>query len=174
MTSFAFMFVEVPTPRWIMSTTANIGKIGRTQLQDAVPMTLGTEFGGFASTVDEDIDRIKQLSELLKEVNLGATAIGTGINSPAGYDEKAIAHLSQVSGYTFVKAKDLIEATFDVGAFVTFSGVLKRVTVKTSKICNDLRLLSSGPRTDIGEIRLPPVQPGSSIKPGRSILLFPR
>lgn len=146
---------------------ADIGKVGRTQLQDAVPMTLGMEFRGFASTVEEDIDRIRQLGELLKEVNLGATAIGTGINSPAGYGQKAIDNLCQVSGYGFVKAKDLIEATSDVGAFVTFSGVLKRIAVKLSKICNDLRLLSSGPRAGIGEIRLPPVQPGSSIMPGK-------
>ncbi len=146
---------------------AHIGKVGRTQLQDAVPMTLGMEFRGFAATVEEDIDRIKQLGELLKEVNLGATAIGTGINAPAAYGQKAIDHLCQVSGYSFIKAKDLIEATSDVGAFVTFSGVLKRIAVKLSKICNDLRLLSSGPRAGIGEIRLPPVQPGSSIMPGK-------
>lgn len=146
---------------------AHIGKVGRTQMQEAVPMTLGMEFGGFAATVEEDIDRVNQLSELLKEVNLGATAIGTGINSPAGYGQRAIAHLCQVSGYSFVKAKDLIEATSDVGAFVTFSGVLKRIAVKLSKICNDLRLLSSGPRAGIGEIRLPAVQPGSSIMPGK-------
>jgi aspartate ammonia-lyase len=146
---------------------AHVGKVGRTQLQDAVPMTLGMEFRGFAATVEEDIDRIKQLGELLKVVNLGATAIGTGINAPAGYGKKALDHLCQVSGYSFIKAKDLIEATSDVGAFVTFSGVLKRIAVKLSKICNDLRLLSSGPRAGIGEIRLPPVQPGSSIMPGK-------
>ncbi|MGK9263955.1 aspartate ammonia-lyase [Sinorhizobium meliloti] len=146
---------------------AHIGKVGRTQLQDAVPMTLGMEFRGFAATIEQDIDRIKQLGELLKEVNLGATAIGTGINAPAGFGQKAIDHLCRVSGHSFIKAKDLIEATSDVSAFVTFSGVLKRVAVKLSKICNDLRFLSSGPRAGIGEIRLPPVQPGSSIMPGK-------
>lgn len=146
---------------------ANIGKVGRTQLQDAVPMTLGMEFGGFAATITEDIHRITQLSELLKEVNLGATAIGTGINAPAGHGDRAIRYLCSISGHRFTKAQNLIEATSDVGAFVTFSGVLKRIAVKLSKICNDLRLLSSGPRTGIGEIRLPPVQPGSSIMPGK-------
>lgn len=130
-------------------------------------MTLGMEFGGFAATITEDIHRIAQLSELLKEVNLGATAIGTGINAPAGHGDRAIRYLCSISGHRFTKAQNLIEATSDVGAFVTFSGVLKRIAVKLSKICNDLRLLSSGPRTGIGEIRLPPVQPGSSIMPGK-------
>ena len=146
---------------------AGIRKVGRTQLQDAVPMTLGMEFAAFAATVQEDIERIVQLSELLKEVNLGGTAIGTGINAPVGYQERAVAHLSAISGYNLVKSKDLIEATSDTGAFVTFSGVLKRIAVKLSKICNDLRLLSSGPRAGFGEIRLPAVQPGSSIMPGK-------
>ncbi|MCW0002377.1 aspartate ammonia-lyase [Pararhizobium sp. YC-54] len=146
---------------------AGIGKVGRTQLQDAVPMTLGMEFAAFAATVDEDVERVVQLSELLTEVNLGGTAIGTGINAPAGYAEIATAHLAKISGRAFSPAKNLIEATSDTGAFVTFSGVLKRIAVKLSKICNDLRLLSSGPRAGFGEIKLPAVQPGSSIMPGK-------
>lgn len=146
---------------------AAVGKVGRTQLQDAVPMTLGMEFAGFAATVAEDIERITQLAELLKELNLGGTAIGTGINAPHGYGAIAVAYLSQISGHQLTRASNLIEATSDVGAFVTFSGVLKRIAVKLSKICNDLRLLSSGPRAGLGEIRLPPMQPGSSIMPGK-------
>ncbi|OHV87638.1 aspartate ammonia-lyase [Mesorhizobium sp. ORS 3428] len=146
---------------------ATILKVGRTQLQDAVPMTLGMEFAGFAATVEEDIERVGQLSELLKEVNLGGTAIGTGINAPSGYAEIAVSRLSEISGFRLIAAKNLVEATSDVGAFVTFSGVLKRIAVKLSKICNDLRLLSSGPRAGFGEIRLPAVQPGSSIMPGK-------
>ncbi|WP_208858202.1 aspartate ammonia-lyase [Ensifer sp. LC163] len=146
---------------------ATIAKVGRTQLQDAVPMTLGMEFAAFAVTVEEDIERIYQLSELLRELNLGGTAIGTGINTPAGYGPVAVTHLSQISGERLVLAKDLIEATSDLGAFVTFSGVLKRIAVKLSKIANDLRLLSSGPRAGFGEIKLPAVQPGSSIMPGK-------
>ncbi len=142
-------------------------KVGRTQLMDAVPMRLGSEFRAFAVTVGEDIDRLREFSNLLREVNLGGTAIGTGINTPENYSAIAIAHLSQVSGVPLVPAGDLIEATSDMGAFVTFSGVLKRIAVKLSKICNDLRLLNSGPRAGLGEIRLPAVQAGSSIMPGK-------
>ncbi len=148
-------------------TFSDILKVGRTQLQDAVPITLGSEFASYAATIDEDVERVGQLSELLKEVNLGGTAVGTGINAPAGYAARAVAHLSEVSGYRLVTASDLIEASSDLGAFVTFSGVLKRIAVKLSKICNDLRLLGSGPRAGIGEILLPPVQAGSSIMPGK-------
>ena len=142
-------------------------KVGRTQLMDAVPMRLGSEFRAFAVTVGEDIDRLKEFSGLLREVNLGGTAIGTGINTPEGYSATAIKHLSRVSGVELAAAGDLIEATSDMGAFVTFSGVLKRIAVKLSKMCNDLRLLNSGPRAGFGEIRLPAVQPGSSIMPGK-------
>ncbi len=142
-------------------------KVGRTQLMDAVPMRLGSEFRAFAVTVGEDIDRLREFSSLLREVNLGGTAIGTGINTPENYSAIAIAHLSEVSGVPLVAAGDLIEATSDMGAFVTFSGVLKRIAVKLSKICNDLRLLNSGPRAGLGEIRLPAVQAGSSIMPGK-------
>ena len=142
-------------------------KVGRTQLQDAVPMTLGMEFAAFAVTVGEDIERVHQLGALLREVNLGGTAIGTGINAPAGYGALAVAHLAALTGLPLVQATNLIEASSDLGAFVTFSSVLKRIAVKLSKICNDLRLLSSGPRAGLGEIILPAVQAGSSIMPGK-------
>lgn len=146
---------------------ATIRKIGRTQLQDAVPMTLGQEFAGFAVTIREDVEIIGRLSALLLEVNLGGTAIGTRVNTPAGYAEAAVAELAQVTGLPVKLAGDLIEASSDCGAYVTFSGVLKRIAVKLSKICNDLRLLSSGPRSGFNEIRLPAVQAGSSIMPGK-------
>ena len=146
---------------------AHIIKMGRTQLQDAVPMTLGQEFRAFATTMREDIERIHELVRLFREVNLGATAIGTGINTDPDYAPLVVSELSEISGESLVLAADLIEATSDTGAFVTFSGVLKRIAVKVSKICNDLRLLSSGPRAGLGEINLPPVQPGSSIMPGK-------
>jgi aspartate ammonia-lyase len=142
-------------------------KVGRTQLMDAVPMRLGSEFRAFAVMVGEDIDRLGEFANLLREINLGGTAIGTGINTPKGYSERVIMHLSEVSGVELVAASDMIEATSDTGAFVTFSGVLKRIAVKLSKICNDLRLLNSGPRAGLGEIRLPAVQAGSSIMPGK-------
>jgi aspartate ammonia-lyase len=142
-------------------------KVGRTQLMDAVPMRLGSEFRAFAVTIGEDIERLKEFAALLREVNLGGTAIGTGINSPAGYPESVIRHLAEISGVPMVTAADLIEATSDLGAFVTFSSVLKRIAVKLSKMCNDLRLLNSGPRAGLGEIRLPAVQAGSSIMPGK-------
>jgi aspartate ammonia-lyase len=134
---------------------------------DAVPMRLGSEFRAFAVTVGEDIERLREFSRLLCEVNLGGTAIGTGINTPADYAATAIRHLSTISGVPMVLAGDLIEATSDMGAFVTFSGVLKRIAVKLSKISNDLRLLNSGPRAGFGEIHLPAVQAGSSIMPGK-------
>ena len=142
-------------------------KVGRTQLMDAVPMRLGSEFRAFAVTVAEDIERLKEFAGLLREVNLGGTAIGTGINTPEGYSERVIRNLAEISGVPMVPAADLIEATSDLGAFVTFSSVLKRIAVKLSKICNDLRLLNSGPRAGLGEIRLPAVQAGSSIMPGK-------
>lgn len=146
---------------------ASVPKVGRTQLQDAVPMSLGMEFAGFAVTIGEDIDRVHQLGELLTEVNLGGTAIGTGVNTPPGYGVLAVSHLAELTGYNLKQATNLIEASSDLGAFVTFSGVLKRIAVKLSKICNDLRLLSSGPRAGLGEIILPAVQAGSSIMPGK-------
>lgn len=145
----------------------DVVKVGRTQLMDAVPMTMGSEFRAFAITVGEDVDRLKEFANLLREVNLGGTAIGTGINTPTGYSALVIRYLSEISGVPMVPAADLIEATSDLGAFITFSGVLKRIAVKLSKTCNDLRLLNSGPRAGLGEIRLPAVQAGSSIMPGK-------
>jgi aspartate ammonia-lyase len=142
-------------------------KMGRTQLQDAVPMTLGQEFDGFHVTVKEDIARIREIGALFREVNLGATAIGTGINTDPRYASLAVEELARVSGQPMMLAGNLVEATSDMGAFVLFSGLLKRIAVKLSKICNDLRLLSSGPRAGFGEIRLPPMQAGSSIMPGK-------
>ncbi|WP_435660699.1 aspartate ammonia-lyase [Leisingera caerulea] len=144
-----------------------IAKVGRTQLQDAVPMSLGVEFASFAVTVGEDIDRLRDVSRLLTEVNLGGTAIGTCVNAEPGYAPLALRCLSELSGFELSQAGHLVEASSDLGAFVTYSGVLKRVAVKLSKICNDLRLLSSGPRAGIGEITLPAVQAGSSIMPGK-------
>ncbi|HBX38240.1 MAG TPA: aspartate ammonia-lyase [Pseudohongiella sp.] len=145
----------------------DIIKMGRTQLQDAVPMTLGQEFGAYATTLGEDIERIGGMYDLLLEVNLGGTAIGTGINADPRYAVLAVDHLARIAGYPMRLAADLIEATSDMGAFVLFSGMTKRLAVKLSKICNDLRLLSSGPRTGLFEINLPPQQPGSSIMPGK-------
>ena len=142
-------------------------KVGRTQLQDAVPMTLGQEFRTFAVMLSEDRARLMESAALLHEINLGATAIGTGLNAPEGYAEAACRHLRNLTGFPLVTAADLIEATQDAGAFLHLSGVLKRVAVKLSKTCNDLRLLSSGPRAGFGEINLPPVQAGSSIMPGK-------
>jgi aspartate ammonia-lyase len=142
-------------------------KMGRTQLQDAVPMTLGQEFSAFGHTITEDVDRLGEAQNLIREINMGATAIGTGINAPDTYAERVRAHLSEITGITFITAPDLVEATADTGVFVQLSGVLKRCAVKLSKICNDLRLLSSGPRAGFGEINLPAMQPGSSIMPGK-------
>ncbi|MEO7217560.1 MAG: aspartate ammonia-lyase [Gemmatimonadaceae bacterium] len=142
-------------------------KMGRTQLQDAVPMTLGQEFSAFAHTILEDVDRLGEAQRLILEINMGATAIGTGINAPVGYAEAVRKHLSRITGLTLITAPDLVEATADTGVFVQVSGVLKRCAVKLSKICNDLRLLSSGPRAGFGEINLPAMQPGSSIMPGK-------
>lgn len=142
-------------------------KMGRTQLQDAVPMTLGQEFTAFAHTILEDVDRLGEAQALIREINMGATAIGTGINAPPGYAEFVRRHLSRITGLELITAPDLVEATADTGVFVQLSGVLKRCAVKLSKICNDLRLLSSGPRAGFGEINLPAMQPGSSIMPGK-------
>jgi aspartate ammonia-lyase len=146
---------------------ADVVKVGRTQLQDAVPMTLGQEFSTYAVMVDEDERRIREALVHLHEINLGATAIGTGINTHADYAARACAHLQRITGLPLVTASNLVEATQDCGAFVLFSGILKRVAVKLSKICNDLRLLSSGPRAGFAEINLPPRQAGSSIMPGK-------
>ncbi|MEU6018299.1 aspartate ammonia-lyase [Streptomyces sp. NPDC047515] len=146
---------------------ADVIKTGRTQLQDAVPMTLGQEFGTYAVMLEEDEQRLAEACGLIREINLGGTAIGTGLNSPPRYAELACAYLSDIAGIPLSTASDLVEATQDVGAFVQLSGVLKRIAVKLSKTCNDLRLLSSGPRAGFAEINLPPVQAGSSIMPGK-------
>jgi aspartate ammonia-lyase len=145
----------------------DILKVGRTQLQDAVPMTLGQEFGGFATTLREDHDRMTEVIPFLCEVNLGATAIGTGITADPRYAEAVRAQLAEITGFDIRTAPDLIEATSDAGVFMTLSGVMKRSAVKLSKICNDLRLLSSGPQAGFGEISLPARQAGSSIMPGK-------
>ncbi|MFL5620817.1 MAG: aspartate ammonia-lyase [Gemmatimonadaceae bacterium] len=142
-------------------------KMGRTQLQDAVPMTLGQEFTAFGRTMLEDVQRLGEAQALIREINMGGTAIGTGITAPRGYAEVVRAHLSRITGLELVTAPDLVEATADTGAFVQLSGVLKRCAVKLSKICNDLRLLASGPRAGFNEIDLPAMQPGSSIMPGK-------
>ena len=146
---------------------ADVLKLGRTQLQDAVPMTLGQEFGAYAVTLGEDQDRLIEATALLREINLGATAIGTGLNADPRYAEAARARLSAIVGLEFVTAPHLVEATSDCGVFVQLSGVLKRIAVKLSKTCNDLRLLASGPTAGLNEINLPAVQAGSSIMPGK-------
>ncbi len=146
---------------------AHVIKMGRTQLQDAVPMTLGQEFDAFATTLKEEVSRLSQNRQLLLEINMGATAIGTGINSDPEYTAICTRHLAEISDIAVVAADNLIEATSDTGVFIMNSSVIKRLAVKLSKICNDLRLLSSGPRTGLNEINLPPMQPGSSIMPGK-------
>ncbi|NNM00449.1 MAG: aspartate ammonia-lyase, partial [Gammaproteobacteria bacterium] len=149
------------------SEFSSVLKMGRTQLQDAVPMTLGQEFAGWATTLSEDIQRMEELARLFGEINLGGTAIGTGINTHPRYTRCAVEHLAGLTGIAFSPAANLVEATSDMGAFVIFSSMLKRLAVKLSKIANDLRLLSSGPRAGFGELRLPAMQPGSSIMPGK-------
>jgi len=146
---------------------ASIPKIGRTQLQDAVPMTLGQEFAAFGVTLREDQGRLREAASLLTECSLGATAIGTGITADPDYLERVIDKLAQVTGLQLSRADDLVEATWDTGAFMTFSGALKRTAIKLSKISSDLRLLSSGPQSGLSEILLPPRQAGSSIMPGK-------
>lgn len=145
----------------------HILKMGRTQLQDAVPMTLGQAFGAYAATLEEEIERLEQNVNLFLEVNMGGTAIGTGINADPDYSAKVIFHLRKISGLDIILAANLVEATQDTGAFVMYSSALKRLAIKLSKISNDLRLLSSGPRAGFNEINLPKMQPGSSIMPGK-------
>lgn len=146
---------------------AHVVKMGRTQLQDAVPMSLGQEFNGFATNILEEIRRLEVASELLLEINLGATAIGTGLNTPPGYAEVAARKLAEVSGLDTHPAADLVEATYDNGAYIAVHSAMKRLAMKLSKICNDLRLLSSGPRAGLNEINLPQLQAGSSIMPAK-------
>ena len=152
----------------IKSTEFNfVLKMGRTQLQDAVPMTLGQEFHAFATLLKEDVRLIQRTRELLLEINLGATAIGTGVNTPHGYAAQVSESLKLITGLDLIGAEDYVEATSDCGVFIILSSTLKRLAVKLSKICNDLRLLSSGPRTGLWEIRLPELQAGSSIMPAK-------
>lgn len=146
---------------------SHIIKMGRTQLQDAVPMTLGQEFEAYAVTLEEEIERLNQNAKLFLEINMGATAIGTGINTEPGYAELVVKYLRKISGLNLMLSSNLVEATQDTGSFVMYSSAVKRLAVKLSKICNDLRLLASGPRAGFHEINLPPMQPGSSIMPGK-------
>jgi aspartate ammonia-lyase len=146
---------------------AGILKMGRTENQDAVPMTLGQEFTAYSRMIASAMDALRHAAIELHDVNMGATAIGTGINSPPGYAEKVTKLLAQVSGLPIRLAQNLVEATQDSGAFAQMSGTMKRAAVQISKICNDLRWLSSGPRCGLNEINLPPMQPGSSIMPGK-------
>ncbi|CAM3932752.1 Aspartate ammonia-lyase [Vibrio aerogenes CECT 7868] len=145
----------------------DILKMGRTQLQDAVPMTVGQEFNAFSTSLKEEEKNLKHTAALLLEVNLGATAIGTGLNAVEGYQALAVKYLAEFTGLNCEPAEDLIEATSDCGAYVMVHAALKRLAVKLSKMCNDLRLLSSGPRTGLNEINLPEMQAGSSIMPAK-------
>ena len=142
-------------------------KMGRTQLQDAVPMTSGQEFNAYANNLEEEILNLERNVKLLHEINMGGTAIGTGLNAVPGFAKLCAANLAKLTGEAFVSAADLVEATPDTGAYVSYSSALKRLAVKLSKICNDLRLMASGPRCGLNEINLPPKAPGSSIMPGK-------
>ena len=142
-------------------------KMGRTQLQDAVPMTMGQEFNAYANNLEEEILNLERNIKLLHEINMGGTAIGTGLNAVPGFSKLCATNLSKLTGEPFISATDLVEATPDTGAYVSYSGALKRLAVKLSKICNDFRLMASGPRCGLNEINLPPKAPGSSIMPGK-------
>ncbi|MBP5390268.1 MAG: aspartate ammonia-lyase [Bacteroidales bacterium] len=178
-TAFRYTFVrmnrqlEAALKRLIASFRAkgeefkDIIKMGRTQLQDAVPMTSGQEFNAFANNLEEEVANLNRNAVLLKEINMGGTAIGTGLNAVPGFAELCTQRLSEFTGDTFEKASDLVEATPDTGAYVSYSAALKRLAIKLSKICNDLRLMASGPRCGLHEINLPPMAPGSSIMPGK-------
>ena len=145
----------------------DILKMGRTQLQDAVPMTSGQEFIAFADNLEEELANLERNAVLLKEINMGGTAIGTGLNAVPGFAELCTKRMSELCGDTLISAPDLVEATPDTGAYVSYSAALKRLAIKLSKTCNDLRLLASGPRCGLHEINLPPMAPGSSIMPGK-------
>ncbi|MFN8628086.1 MAG: aspartate ammonia-lyase [Candidatus Binatia bacterium] len=146
---------------------ADVIKMGRTETQDAVPMTLGQEFNAFAAALETEIGALRQAEAALSVINMGATAIGTGLNAPKGYAEKCTAHLAKITGKKIVLAPDLIAATSDLHGFVMYSAALRSLAAKLVKISTDLMFLSSGPRTGINEITLPPLQPGSSIMPGK-------
>jgi aspartate ammonia-lyase len=145
----------------------NVLKMGRTHLQDAVPMSLGQEFHGWGTTIGDELEHLGEVRRSLHEINLGATAIGSTVTAAPGYPELATRYLSELTGMKFILARDLIEETSDTGNYVLVSGMLKRTSVKLTKICNDLRLLASGPRCGFNEIKLPQLQPGSSIMPGK-------
>ncbi|WP_312356662.1 aspartate ammonia-lyase [Empedobacter sp.] len=145
----------------------NVIKMGRTQLQDAVPMTLGQEFEGFSNTLHKEVDNLNRIAAELLVINMGATAIGTGLNAVPGYAQLCTTKIAEIMNEDVSLADNLVEATSDTSSFVDYSSALKRLCVKLSKICNDLRLLTSGPRTGLFEINLPPKQPGSSIMPGK-------
>jgi aspartate ammonia-lyase len=149
------------------SEFSDVVKMGRTQLQDAVPMTLGQEFSAFAETLAGEVKALERIQGVLCEINMGGTAIGTGLNAPAGYADACTRHLATITGMPIYLAPDLIEATQDTQAYVLYSSCMKSLAIKLSKVCNDLRLLSSGPRCGLREINLPPKQPGSSIMPGK-------
>ena len=165
------LLAQLGHPRQVCQVQAHrfrhVIKMGRTQLQDAVPMTLGQELAAWAVTIGEDIDRLAGVRAVLGEVDLGGTAIGTGLNADPPFGARAVGYLRELTGIPLTVSPDLVEATQDAGAFVYFSGMLKRIAVKLSKICNDLRLLSSGPGAGFGDITLPAVQAGSSIMPGK-------
>ncbi len=146
---------------------SDVVKMGRTQLQDAVPITLGQEFEAYAVTLEEEVERLNQNIDLFLELSIGGTAVGTGINTAPGYSQKVVTELKTITKLPVSLASNLVEATQDTGAFVMYSSALKRLAVKLSKICNDIRLLSSGPRAGLNEINLPKMQPGSSIMPGK-------
>ena len=145
----------------------HVVKMGRTQLEDAVPMTLGQTFNGFASILQNEIRNLEFAAEEFLTVNMGATAIGTGITSEPGYADLCVKALSEITGWNIVLSDDLVGATSDTSCLVGYSSAMRRVAVKMNKICNDLRLLASGPRCGLGEFNLPPMQPGSSIMPGK-------
>jgi len=147
--------------------TKDVLKMGRTHLQDAVPMSFAQEFHGWGTTIGDEIKTIREAQEHLKVVNLGATAIGTTVTCHPEYPAKAVKRLAELTGIPFVNSDDLIAATSDCGAYVALSSACKSLAVKLTKVCNDLRLLASGPRTGLGEIVLPQLQPGSSIMPGK-------
>ena len=146
---------------------AHIIKMGRTQLEDAVPMTLGQTFHGFASILRDEIKHLNEAAADFLTVNMGATAIGTGICAEPGYAEKCVSALAKITNLPFTLSGDLVGATSDTSCMVGYAAALKRVAVKMNKICNDLRLLASGPRCGLGEFNLPAMQPGSSIMPGK-------
>jgi aspartate ammonia-lyase len=146
---------------------AKVIKMGRTQLQDAVPMTLGQSFGAFASAMRHELKHLENAAKELLIINMGATAIGTGITAEPGYAEACTQFLKEITGWKIKLADNLIEATHDTSPMVSYSSALKMIAIRLSKICNDLRLMSSGPRTGLAEINLPPKQPGSSIMPGK-------